>query len=127
MFQCASRLPAHLVVGNPAVLGGGLAVGGEFRFVVNGGLRVVVGHPADVANMTYVHVQALEADAGGDDAVELVGPHLGVEQAVLQAGQVDDAGLAASNGAVALQAGEVAPDRGGEKVAGELFAGEVFQ
>ena len=116
VFHGAVVLSFALVIPDPAVLCRRFAVGGELGLVVDRAGGVVVLDPAQAAHVTYVHVQALEADAGGDDAVELVGPHLGVEQAVLQAGQVDDAGLAASNGAVALQRRKVAPDRGGEKV-----------
>ena len=88
MFHGTGVLPAHLVVGNPAVLRGGLAVLGEFGLVVDGAGGVVVFDPADVPQMPHVHVHALNGEAGGDDAVQLVGVALGVEQAVAQGGGV---------------------------------------
>ena len=95
MFHGAGVLPAHLVVGDPAVLRGGLAVLGEFGLVVDGAGGVVVFDPADVPQMPHVHVQPVHSEAGGDDAVQLVGVALGVEQAVAQGGGVKYACLAA--------------------------------
>ena len=77
--------------------------------------------------MPYVHVQALEADAGGHDAVEFVGLDLGVEQAVAQRRAVNHLGLGTGDCAVALQGGEVAPDGGGEQVSGEVLACHALQ
>ena len=77
--------------------------------------------------MTDVDVQTLEADAGGDEAVEFSGLDLGVQEAVAQGRQINRFGLAGGNDAVALHAGEVAPDGGGEQVAGDVFAGEAAQ
>ena len=68
---------------------------GQFGFVVDRALRIVVFHPAGVPQVAYVHVQALEGDARGDDAVQLVGPDLGVEQAVAERWAVDHLRLAA--------------------------------
>ena len=67
VFHGAGVLAAHLVVRNPPVLRCRFAVGGQFGFVVDGGAGVVVFHPPGVPQVAYVHVQALEADAGGDD------------------------------------------------------------
>ena len=77
--------------------------------------------------MPDVHVQPLEADAGGDNAIQLVGPHLGVEQAVAERWPVKHLGLGAGNGAVALQAGEVAPHGGGEQVSREVLSCHALQ
>ena len=95
MFHRAVVLPPQPVVRNPPVLRCCFAVGGQFGFVVDGGAGVVVFHPAGVPQVAYVHVQALEGDARGDDAVQLVGPDLGVEQAVAQGGPVIHLGLGA--------------------------------
>ena len=127
VFHRAVVLPPQLVVRNPPVLRCAFAIGGQFRFGVDRTLRVVVFHPADAAQVPYVHVQALEADAGGHDAVEFVGLDLGVEQAVAQRRAVDHLGLAAGYCAVALQGGEVAPDGGGEQVSGEVLACQALQ
>ncbi len=127
MFHRAGVLAAHLVVRNPPVLRCAFTVGREFGFVVDGGAGIVVFHPPGVPQVPYVHVQALEADAGGDDAVEFVGLDLGMEQAVAQRWPVDHLGLAARYCAVALQGGEVAPDGGGEQVSGEVLACQALQ
>ncbi len=127
VFHGAGVLPAHLVVRNPPVLRCAFAVGCEFRFVVDLCLGVVVFHPAGVPQVPHVHVQPLEADAGGHDAVEFVGLDLGVEQAVAQRRAVDHLGLAAGYCTVALQGGEVAPDGGGEQVSGEVLSGQALQ
>ncbi len=117
VFHRTRILPSHLVIRNPAVLRGTLAIGREFGFVVNLALRIVIFHPTDVAQVAHVHVQALEGDAGGDDSVEFVDLRLGVEQAVAQGWQVEGFCLGAGDLPVALQAGEVAPEGGGEQVA----------
>ena len=120
-------LPAHLVVGNPAVLRGGFAVGAQVGVAVDRRTWVVVLHPAQVAKVADVDVEALEADAGGDDSVEFSGLDLGVHEAVAQGRQVEGSGLAGGDDAVALYAGEVAPHGGGEEITGDVFAGEVLQ
>ena len=84
VFHRAVVLPPQLVVRNPPVLRCAFAVMGQFGFGVDRALWVVVFHPADAAQVPDVHVQALEGDACGDDAVEFVGAHLGVEQAVAE-------------------------------------------
>lgn len=105
----AAVLPPHLVVRNPAVLRCRFAVCGEFGFDVDRRLWVVVFHPSGVPQVPDVHVQPFEGNARGDDAEQLVGPDLRVEQAVAQGGPVNHLRLGAGNGAVALQTGEVAP------------------
>ena len=127
VFHGAGVLAAHLVVRNPPVLRCAFAVLGQFGFVVDGGAGVVVFHPAGVPQVPHVHVQALEADARGHDAVELVGLDLGVEQAVAERRAVDHLGLGTGDCAVALQGGEVAPDGGGEQVSGEVLACQALQ
>ena len=127
VFHGAGVLAAHLVVRNPPVLRCCFAVGGQFGFVVDGGAGVVVFHPAGVPQVPHVHVQALEADARGHDAVELVGLDLGVEQAVAERRAVDHLGLGTGDCAVALQGGEVAPDGGGEQVSCEVVSGQALQ
>ena len=82
---------------------------GQFGFGVDRALWVVVFHPADAAQVPDVHVQALEGDACGDDAVELVGAHLGVEQAVAERWTIKHLCLAACDGTVALYCCVVAP------------------
>ena len=77
--------------------------------------------------MPHVHVQPIEGDAGGDDAVQLVGPDLGMEQAVAERRCVEHLRLAGCNDAVALQAGKVPPDGGREQVASEVIAGDTLQ
>ena len=49
VFHRAGVLTAHLVVGDPAILRGGFAVGAQVGVVVDGGVWVVVLHPAQVA------------------------------------------------------------------------------
>ena len=127
MLHCTGTLPPHLVVRNPPVLRCAFAVGGQFGFVVDLCLRIVVFHPAGVPQVAYVHVQALEADARGHNAVQLAGLDLGVEQAVAQRRAVDHLGLGTGDCAVALQGGEVAPDGGGEQVSGEVLACHALQ
>ncbi len=95
VFHRAVVLPPQPVVRNPPVLRCAFAVLGQFGFVVDRALRIVVFHPAGVPQVAYVHVQALEADARGHDAVQLAGFDLGVEQAVAQGGPVIHLGLGA--------------------------------
>ena len=66
--------------------------------------------------VAYVHVQALEGDARGDDAVQLAGLDLGVEQAVAQRRAVNHLGLGTGDCAVALQGRKVAPQGGGKVI-----------
>ena len=82
---------------------------GQFGFGVDRALWVVVFHPADAAQVPDVHVQALEGDACGDNAVELVGAHLGVEKAVAERWTIKHLCLAACDGTVALYCCVVAP------------------
>jgi hypothetical protein len=89
MLHGTRILPAHLVVGNPAVLGGAPAVGGQFGVGVDGALEVVVLHPAHVAHVAYVQFRALEGDARGDKAVEFVGPYPGMEETIDQSRLVE--------------------------------------
>ena len=116
MLHCTGTLPPHLVVRNPPVLRCAFAVLGQFGFVVDRCLRVVVFHPPGVPQVPHVHVQPLEADAGGHDAVEFVGLDLGVEQAVAQRRAVDHLGLGTGDCAVALQGRKVAPQGGGKVI-----------
>ena len=109
VFHGAVVLPPHLVVRDPPVLRCTSAVAGQFRFGVDRTLRVVVFHPTDAAQVPYVHIQALEGDACGDDAVEFVGPYLGVEQAVAERWAVKHLGLTRCNDCVALYCCVVAP------------------
>ena len=127
VFHRAVVLASQFVVRDPPVLRCAFAVMGQFGFGVDRALRVVVFHPADAAQVPYVHVQPLEGDACGDDAVQFVGPYLGVEQAVAERGPVEHLGLGAGDGAMALQAGEVAPDGGGEQVSCQVVAGQALQ
>ena len=127
VFHRAGVLAAHLVVGDPAILRSGFAVGAEVGIVVDGGVWIVVLHPAQVTEVADVDVEALEVDAGGDDSIEFSGLYLGVHEAVAEAGQVYGFGLAGGDGAVALHAGEVAPGGGGEHVAGEVFASDAAE
>ena len=126
-FHRAVVLASQFVVRNPPVLCGAFAVGGQFRFGVDRALRVVVFHPTDAAQVPYVHVQPLEGDACGDDAVELVGAHLGVEQAVAERWTIKHLCLAACDGTVALYCCVVAPQGGGEQVSGEVVARQALQ
>ena len=66
--------------------------------------------------VAYVHIQALEGDARGDDAVQLAGLDLGVEQAVAQRRAVNHLGLGTGDCAVALQGRKVAPQGGGKVI-----------
>ncbi len=116
VFHGAGVLAAHLVVRNPPVLRCAFAVLGQFGFVVDLCLRIVVFHPAGVPQVAYVHVQALEGDARGDDAVQLAGLDLGVEQAVAQRRAVNHLGLGTGDCAVALQGRKVAPQGGGKVI-----------
>ena len=109
VFHGAVVLPPHLVVRDPPVLRCAFAIAGQFRFGVDRTLRVVVFHPTDAAQVPYVHVQPLEGDACGDDAVELVGAYLGVEQAVAERWTIKHLCLAACDGTVALYCCVVAP------------------
>ena len=127
MLHCTGMLAAHPVIGNPSVLRRTLAVGSEFRFVVDRASWIIVFHPPHVPQVPHVHVQALEADARGHDAVELVGLDLGVEQAVAERRAVDHLGLGTGDCAVALQGGEVAPDGGGEQVSCQVVSGQALQ
>ena len=116
MLHCTGTLPPHLVVRNPPVLRCAFAVGGQFGFVVDLCLRIVVFHPPGVPQVAYVHVQALEADARGHNAVQLAGLDLGVEQAVAQRRAVNHLGLGTGDCAVALQGRKVAPQGGGKVI-----------
>ena len=127
MLHCTGTLPPHLVVRNPPVLRCAFAVGGQFGFVVDLCLRIVVFHPPGVPQVPDVHVQPLEGNARGHDAVQLAGLDLGVEQAVAQRRAVNHLGLGTGDCAVALQGGEVAPDGGGEQVSGEVLACQALQ
>ncbi|MNV40186.1 hypothetical protein D3C71_1317870 [compost metagenome] len=91
----AAVLPPQLVVRNPPVLRCSFAVLGQFGFGVDCRLGIIVLRPANVPQVPDVHVQPLEGDARGDDAVQLVGPDLGVEQAVAERWAVDHLRLAA--------------------------------
>ena len=91
----AAVLPPQLVVRNPPVLRCSFAVAGQFGFGVDGCAWIIVLDPPGVPQVPDVHVQALEGDARGDDAVQLVGPDLGVEQAVAERWAVDHLRLAA--------------------------------
>ena len=71
------------------------AVLGQFGFGVDCRLGIIVLRPANVPQVPDVHVQPLEGDARGDDAEQLVGPDLGVEQAVAERWAVDHLRLAA--------------------------------
>lgn len=84
MFLCTAVLAFALVIGNPAVLCGGFAILCQFGFVVNRAAGVVVLNPADASDMADIHIEALKADAGGDEAIQLSGFDLGIKQAVLQ-------------------------------------------
>ena len=127
VFHRAVVLASQFVVRNPPVLCGAFAVGGQFRFGVDRALRVVVFHPTDAAQVPYVHIQALEGDARGHDAVEFVGPYLGVEQAVAERWAVKHLGLTRCNDCVALYCCVVAPQGGGEQVSGEVVARQALQ
>ena len=127
MLHGTAVLAPHLVVCNPPVLRGGSAVLGQLRFVVNRGTGVIVFHPPGVPQVPNVHVQPLEGDARGHDAVQLVGFDLGVEQAVAQGWPVDHLGLGAGDGPMALQCCEVAPYGGGEQVSSEVVACQALQ
>ena len=116
MLHCTGTLPPHLVVRDPPVLRCTSAVAGQFGFGVDRTLRVVVFHPTDAAQVPYVHVQPLEGDACGDDAVELVGAYLGVEQAVAERWTIKHLCLAACDGTVALYCCVVAPQGGGKVI-----------
>ena len=116
MLHCTGTLPPHLVVRNPPVLRCAFAVGGQFGFVVDGGAGVVVFHPPGVPQVAYVHVQPLEGNAGGHDAVQLARLDLGVEQAVAQRRAVNHLGLGTGDCAVALQGRKVAPQGGGKVI-----------
>ena len=74
-----------------------------------------------------VHVQPLERDARGHDAVQLVGFDLRVEQPVAEGRPVEHLGLDGGDGSVALQAGEVAPERRRQHVSRQVFPGQVLQ
>ena len=112
----AAVLPPQLVVRNPPVLRCSFAVAGQFGFGVDGCLGVVVLHPPGMPQVPDVHVQALEGDARGDDAVQLAGLDLGVEQAVAQRRAVNHLGLGTGDCAVALQGRKVAPQGGGKVI-----------
>ena len=116
VFHRAVVLPPQLVVRNPPVLRCAFAVMGQFGFGVDRALWVVVFHPADAAQVPDVHVQALEADARGHNAVQLAGLDLGVEQAVAQRRAVNHLGLGTGDCAVALQGRKVAPQGGGKVI-----------
>ena len=127
VFHGAGVLAAQFVVCNPPVLRCAFAVGRELGFVVDGGAGVVVFHPPGVPQVAYVHVQPLEGNAGGHDAVQLARLDLGVEQAVAQRRAVNHLGLGTGDCAVALQGGEVAPDGGGEQVSCQVVSGQALQ
>ena len=116
VFHGAAVLPPHLVVRNPPVLRCAFAVLGQFGFVVDGGAGVVVFHPPGVPQVPDVHVQPLEGNARGHDAVQLAGLDLGVEQAVAQRRAVNHLGLGTGDCAVALQGRKVAPQGGGKVI-----------
>ena len=127
MFHGAGVLAPQFVVRDPPVLRCAFAVLGQFGFGVDRALRVVVFHPADAAQVSYVHVQPLEGDACGDDAVQFVGPYLGVEQAVAQGWAVEDLSLARCDGCVALYCRKVAPQGSGSVVwPGRWHLGMLF-
>ena len=97
-------------------------------FVVGNPFVLVVGFvPSYMPQVADVHIQAFEADAGGENAVGLVGLGYGVKQAVGQGRSVVDLGLAFCDDAVVLYVGKVAPNSGGEHVAGEVFAGHAVE
>ncbi|MBK9394638.1 MAG: hypothetical protein IPN40_12400 [Uliginosibacterium sp.] len=106
----AGVLPAHAVVAHPSCLGdfsGFQCAAG--RWLVDRAGGVVVLHPAQMPDMADVSHDAFDDEGGGDDAVELVRLARDVEEALGEAGVVDDAGLPAGDLAVGLQAGEIAP------------------
>ena len=108
MFHGAGVLASLFIVGNPFVL--------------------VVGFvPSYMPQMADVHIQAFEADAGGENAVGFVGLGHSVKEAVGQSRSVVDLGLTFCDDAVVLYVGKVAPNSGGEHVAGEVFAGHAVE
>ena len=74
-----------------------------------------------------VHVQALVRNTGGDNPVQFVGPHLGMEQAVAQSRCIEHSGLPACHDAITLQTSKVAPDGCREQIARQVIARDALQ